>query len=455
MRIVIIGGSDAGISAALRAQEVAPSASITVLLADSYPNFSICGLPFYLSGETPDWKQLAHRTQFAGIELLTEHRAVHIDVENQFVLAKHQAKSRAIPYNRLVIGTGAAPTRPPISGLDEPGVFVLHTMQDSFQIQDFLLSAQPRSALIVGAGYIGVEMADALTHRGLEVTLASRPETVLPTVEPQLGELVEQELAAHGVQLWRGVTISTIQRAAERLKVLSSQGEERIADLVIIATGVRPDTDLGRTAGLALGEPGAIKVSRGMETIVPGIYAAGDCVETWHRVREGYTYLPLGTTSHKQGRVAGENAAGGNAAFAGAVGTQVVKVFGLAIARTGLLDHEARQAGFEPVTIAFESWDHKVYYPGATKLHLRVTGDRNSGRLLGAQMVGSWRAEVSKRIDILATALHHGMKVNELNDLDLSYTPPFSSPWDPVQMSAQAWCRAAKTKYSRQETIHV
>lgn len=455
MRIVIIGGSDAGISAALRAQEIAPSASITVLLADSYPNFSICGLPFYLSGETPDWKQLAHRTQFDGIELLTEHRAVHIDVGNQFLLAKHQGKSRAIPYDRLIIGTGAVPIRPSISGLGEPGVFVLHAMEDSFRIQDFLLSAQPRSALIIGAGYIGVEMADALTHRGLEVTLASRPKTVLTTVEPELGELVEQELAAYGVQLWRGVTISGIESTAERLKVISSQGEERTADLVIVATGVRPDADLGRTARLDLGEHGAIKVSRRMETTIPGVYAAGDCVETWHRVRQAYTYLPLGTTSHKQGRVAGENAVDGNGTFAGVVGTQVVKVFGLAIARTGLLNDEARDAGFEPVTMAFESWDHKVYYPGATKLHIRVTGDRNAGRLLGAQIVGSWKAEVSKRIDIFATALHHGMRVDELNDLDLSYTPPLSSPWDPVQMSAQAWCRAVETNYPSQETIHV
>jgi NADPH-dependent 2,4-dienoyl-CoA reductase/sulfur reductase-like enzyme len=301
--------------------------------------------------------------------------------------------------------------------------------------------------VIVGGSDAGISAAPR--------AFASRPEAVLTTVEPQLGEVIGQELATHGVQLWRGVTVSAIQKAAERLKVISSGGEERTADLVIVATVVRPDTDLGRTAGLELGKQGAIKVSRGMETTVPGIYAAGDCVETWHRVREGYTYLPLGTTSHKQGRVAGENAAGGNATFAGVVGTQVVKVFGLAIARTGLLDREAQQAGFEPVTIAFESCDHKVYYPGATKLHLRVTGDRNSARLLGAQMVGSWKAEVSKRIDIFATALRHGMNVDELNDLDLSYTPPLSSPWDPVQMSAQAWCRAVKTTYPSQETIHV
>lgn len=455
MRIVIIGGSDAGISAALRAQEVDPSASITVLLTDSYPNFSICGLPFYLSGETPDWKQLAHRTRFDGIELLTEHQAVHIDVENQFVLAKHQGKSSALAYDRLIIGTGAVPVRPPIQGLSEPGVFLLHTMEDSFRIHGFLSDKQPRSALIIGAGYIGVEMADALTHRGIKVTVASRPERALPSVEPELGKLVEEELEAHGVQLWRGVNVTAIESAAGHLKASSTKGEERIADLVIIATGVRPDSELARGAGLQLGDHGAIRVSRRMETTVPQIYAAGDCVETWHRVRECYAYLPLGTTSHKQGRVAGENAAGGGTTFSGVVGTQVVKVFDLAIARTGLLHQEAEVAGFDPVTIPFESWDHKVYYPGATRLNLRVTGGRKTGRLLGAQIAGSWKAEVAKRIDIFAAALHHGMCVDELNDLDLSYTPPLSSPWDPVQMSAQAWSRALRANYPSQETIHV
>ena len=170
-----------------------------------------------------------------------------------------------------------------------------------------------------------------------------------------------------------------------------------------------------------------------METTIPGIYAAGDCTETWHRVLDGYTYLPLGTTSHKQGRIAGENAGGGHATFAGVVGTQVVKVFGLAVARTGLLHDEAQRAGFQPFTAEFECWDHKVYYPGAAKLNMRVTGDLDSGRLLGAQIVGSWKAEVAKRIDIFAAALHQAMKVDELNELDLSYTPPLSSPWDPVR----------------------
>jgi NADPH-dependent 2,4-dienoyl-CoA reductase/sulfur reductase-like enzyme len=210
-------------------------------------------------------------------------------------------------------------------------------------------------------------------------------------------------------------------------------------ELVLVGVGVQPNAEIGQNAGLPTGVKGALRVNRRMETDIPGVYAAGDCVETWHRLLETYAYLPLGTTSHKQGRIAGENAVGGSREFQGSLGTQVVKVFDLAIARTGLRDEEARKAGFEPITVQSRHFDHKAYYPGAQELRLSVTGDRQSDKLLGAQILGHWRSEVSKRIDVYATALFHSMKVEELNDLDLSYTPPLGSPWDAVQIAAQAW----------------
>lgn len=210
---------------------------------------------------------------------------------------------------------------------------------------------------------------------------------------------------------------------------------------MLVGVGVQPVTDLAQSAGVTLGVRNAIRVSRAMETHVPDIYAAGDCVETWNHLLGRPTYLPLGTTAHKQGRIAGENAVGGRREFAGTLGTQVVKVFEVAAARTGLRDTEAVQAGFDPLTVESTGWDHKVYYPGAHELRIRVTGDRKTGRLLGAQMVGHWHGEVAKRIDVFATALFHGMCIDDLNALDLSYTPPLSSPWDPVQMSAQAWVK--------------
>ena len=218
-----------------------------------------------------------------------------------------------------------------------------------------------------------------------------------------------------------------------------SAGFSTTADLVLVGVGVQPVTDLAQSAGVKLGECNAIRVSRAMETDAPDIYAAGDCAETWHRLLERPTYLPLGTTAHKQGRIAGENAVGGHQEYAGTLGTQVVKVFDLVVARTGLRDEEARRASFDPLTVESTCWDHTVYYPGAHEMRLRLTGDQQTGRLLGAQIAGDFALEVAKRVDIFATALFHDMGIDDLNALDLSYTPPVSSPWDPVQMSAQKW----------------
>ena len=443
-RLVIIGGSDAGISAALRAREVDSAVEVMVVVADAFPNYSICGLPFYLSGEVPEWQALAHRTvaeiEAHGITLRLNERAEAIDPRQQVVQVIDQSgRSHALAYDQLVIATGAAPIRPSIPGLGGPGVYYLHTMADSFALSQHLTEALPRSAIIIGGGYIGLEMADALTLRGLSVTLIQRGASILKTLDPPLSRLVTTELEEHGVQVLTGSVIEGIERHGSQAKVYEAAGAQYTADLVLVAVGVQPDTALARTAGVQLGIHGAIAVTRQMETNVERVYAAGDCVETWHRMLQHPSYLPLGTTAHKQGRVAGENAVGGQRVFAGSLGTQVVKVFDLACARTGLTEAEARAAGYAPSTQEVVTWDHKRYHPGAESLHVRLTGDRHSGRLLGAQIVGHWRAEVAKRIDIFATALFHEMTVDALSDLDLSYTPPLGSPWDPVQVAAQAW----------------
>ena len=443
LRFLIIGGSDAGISAALRARELDSSALITVVLADGFPNFSICGLPFFLSGETPDWHQLAHRTEFKGIELLTWHTAIGIDAVNKTVEVLDRKKERqSLPYDRLLIATGAGPLIPKITGIDLPRVFTLHTMADSFAVHNYLADERPRSAIIVGAGYIGVEMADALMHRGLRVTLVGKTRSVLPTVDSELGDVLGEELRRHRVNVMTSVEVTGIE-SSNCLRVTGTNGFEESAEMVLVAAGVKPTSELAARAGISTGQKGAIQVDTSMRTNIPDIYAAGDCAETWHRMLQQYRYLPLGTTSHKQGRVAGENAVGGDKQFAGSVGTQVVKVFELAAARTGLRENEATYAGFKPLTVETAAWDHKAYYPGAREMRIRVTGDTDMGKLLGAQIVGHWRSEVAKRVDIFAAALFNGMSVEDLNDLDLSYTPPLSSPWDPVQLAAQNWCREA------------
>lgn len=442
--LIIVGGSDAGISAGLRARELDPGCEVTLVVADRFPNYSICGLPFYLSGEVQDWHALAHRTIMeiagAGIHLLLDCTVQAIDAASHRVfLVDEREQARQLSYDRLIIATGAKPVRPYLVGLDLPGVFLLRFMADAFAVQQHLETQAPRSALIIGGGYIGMEMADALTRRGLSVVVVEHAASVLKTIDTSLGSRVHAELARQGVRVETGVRVERIERDGTHLRVIGSPSFQVAADLVLVAVGVEPRSDLAREARIEVGEGGAIRVSRRMETNVADIYAAGDGVETWHRLLGRPTYLPLGTTAHKQGRIAGENAVGGTRVFAGTLGTQVVKIFDLVVARTGLRDEEAIQAGFAPLTVETKTWDHNVYYPGAHEVYIRLTGDRETGRLLGAQMTGQIRAEIAKRIDVFATALFNGLDVEDLNDLDLSYTPPLSSPWDPVQKSAQAW----------------
>jgi len=473
VHIVAIGGSDAGVSAALRARELDPSADVTVVVADAYPNFSICGIPYYVSGEVGHWSNLAHRThadlEATGMTLRLDTLATAIDVAgHRLALRTADGTETALPYDRLIIGTGALPAVPPIAGLADPGdplaagtsdglgpadgVHLLHSMGDTFAVMDTLTRHHPASAIVVGAGYIGLEMTEGLTTRGIQVTQIEMADQVLPTVDPPLGALVAAELATHGVEVLTRTTVRGIERADPdapgRLLVhAATTGPDgatttmtRSADLILVVTGVRPDSRLAATAGATLGPRGAIAVNERLETGLPDIYAAGDCVITHHRLL-GTTWLPLGTTAHKQGRVAGENALGGDRLFAGSLGTQVVKIFDAVAARTGLREHEALAAGYSPATSQAGPDDHKAYYPGAQPIAIRVTGDTGSGRLLGAQLVGRRGSEVAKRVDTYAAALFHGMTVDALADLDLSYTPPLGSPWDAVQMAAQTWTR--------------
>jgi NADPH-dependent 2,4-dienoyl-CoA reductase/sulfur reductase-like enzyme len=460
MHLVMIGGSDAGISAALRARELDPSADVTVIAADAYPNFSICGIPYYVSGEVTHWRNLAHRTiadlEATGMRLRLDTTAARIEVaDRKLALTDAAGREELIAYDKLLVGTGAVPVRPPIGGIAGPGalgsadgVHLLHSMGDTFAVMRTLEELSPASAVIVGAGYIGLEMAEALTARGLAVTQIEQLPEVLPTVDPQLGQLVRDQLTGHGVEVLTRTAVTAVTRApagstarlAVQARTADGQDVTRGADMVLVVVGVRPDTGLAASAGARLGAKGAVAVDRQMRTTLPDVFAAGDCVATYHRLL-GDTYLPLGTTAHKQGRVAGENALGGSREFAGSLGTQVVKIFDHAAARTGLRDHEAAAAGFDPVTVQSQADDHKAYYPGSHRITMRVTGDRGTGRLLGLQLFGHRHAEIAKRVDIAAASIFHEMTVDAVSDLDLSYAPPLGSPWDAVQMGTQAWTR--------------
>jgi NADPH-dependent 2,4-dienoyl-CoA reductase/sulfur reductase-like enzyme len=454
VHVLAVGGSDAGISAALRARELDSSVEVSVVVADEYPNFSICGIPYLVSGDVRDWRMLAHRSmadlEAAGLRLLLNSSANGVEVDaRRLSVADADGRESQLPYDELVIGTGATPVCPPIGGLDtlgpDDGVFLLHTIGDTFALTRFIDTHRPATAVVVGAGYIGLEMAEALTVRGMRVTQVEMLAEVLPTVDPSLGRLVRDRLTKAGVEVLTGTAVHRIDRRGARLRVVGDDELDRAVDLVLVVAGVQPDTKLAAAAGARLGTRGAVEVDRRMRTGMPHIWAAGDCVITHHRLL-GTTYLPLGTTAHKQGRIAGENAIGGDREFAGVLGTQVVKVFDLAAARTGLREVEARQAGFDPRSVESDADDHKAYYPGAHSIRIGVTADTATHRLLGVQMVGHKDAAVAKRIDIAATAIHHGMTVDEFADLDLSYTPPLGSPWDAVQMAAHAWERAARER---------
>jgi len=442
--MLIIGGSDAGISAAFRIKELNEQAEVTVVVADGYPGFSICGLPFFLSGEVTDWHALAHHNQAEfekhGIRLLLDHRAEVIFPKTKRVrMISSNGQTREITYDKLLIATGAESTRPPMTGLDQPGVFLLRWMADGFAMQKFIEKNSPRQCVIIGGGYIGLEMADAMTHRGLEVTILEFAPEILTTMDTTLGRLIRAELEAKGVTVITGKAVQRIEHKDNSLHVHTTTGEITMSDMVLVATGVKPSTQLAQTAGIALGVAGAIQIDRKMNTDIPDILAAGDCAETWHHILKNKVYMPLGATAHKQGRVAGENMAGGNREYQGSLGTQAVKVFDQIAAGTGLRDVQAARSGFDPLTVTFTTLDHNAYYQGAKEMTICITGDRRTGKLLGAQIVGHRGSEIAKRIDIIAASLYNGMQVEDLCDLDLSYTPPLSSPWDPVQKAAMRW----------------
>ena len=436
--MLIIGGSDAGISAALRARELNGTIKITMILADEFPNLSICGIPYAVSKEVTQWQNLAHRTvddlKAFDIDFYMNTWATAIDAENHTVTAMRGDDQLTFTYDKLMVGTGAVPKELPIAG-EGAGIHVLHTMGDFFDIEAQLVQHQPKRAAIVGAGYVGIEMAEALTRRDVSVTLVQRGSEVLSTVEPDLGASVHDALTDNGVTVLTDETITEIQATEAGYHLIGSTTDDTF-DFVLVVVGVRPNSELLVNAGAAVTNQNAVVVDDQMRTNLPDVYAAGDLVQTKHRLL-GETYLPLGTTAHKQGRVAGANIVGRESHFAGIIGSQVLRAFDVIVARTGLLPNEATAAGFMEITTTAVVDDHKGYFPGAEKMTIRVTADKESHKILGAQLVGKYGSEVAKRADVFATAIYNGMTVEAFSDLDLTYSPVVGAPWDAVQAAVQ------------------
>jgi NADPH-dependent 2,4-dienoyl-CoA reductase/sulfur reductase-like enzyme len=425
MRLLVIGGVAAGLSAAARARRLDPSLEILVLEKGPAISYGACGLPYYLEGRVRELDDLVLYTP----ESFRKSRNISVRTGAEVTAIAHGRREvvldrERVHYDRLVIATGARPIAR-IAGADQPHVFRLHTLADAARLKQYLTERRPRRAVVIGAGYIGLEVADALRRNGLAVTIVEAGPWILHREDAELTALVRAHLERFQVELRCGVKMERIE--PDRVADLP-------CDLVILAEGLEPNVSLAAEAGIERGRSGAIRVDERMETNLPGVYAAGDCAEANHLVLGRPAWIPLGTTANKMGRVAGANAAGRRETFPGIVGTAIVRVFDLGIATTGLSEDQARKEGFQPVKARITAPSRAAYF-GGKPVTVHLIADRVSGRLLGASITGE--TGVAGRINVVAAALHARMRVDDFEQLDLAYAPPFAPVWDPLLIAAQ------------------
>jgi NADPH-dependent 2,4-dienoyl-CoA reductase/sulfur reductase-like enzyme len=443
--LVIVGGVAAGLAAAMEARRAAPGLPVTVFERTRDISYGACGLPYVVAGLIPSPESLILHTpeyfrERHDIDVRLDAEVLELLPSKSVVRVREAEGVREVGYDALVLATGAAAVCPEIPGRELEGVFVLRHLRDGRSMLRFIEEARPRAAVVVGAGYIGLEMAEAFRARGLSTTLVESSETVMGALAGGARDRVVEELRANGVEVHFGERAVGFEGARGRVaRVLTDSGRAVEADIVSIGVGVRPEVALARDAGLEVGESGALVTDERQRTSAPGVYAAGDCCEVLHRVSGRRVWHPLGQPAVRQGWVAGANAAGGDtnvaARYAGVVGTTAVKVFGVEAARTGLSLAEARAGGFDASEVESASHSRAGYYPGGSEIYTRVVSD-GRGRLLGAQLVG--REGVAQRVDVFAAALHAGMKVEEVERLDLAYAPPFAPTIDPIIRAAHA-----------------
>jgi NADPH-dependent 2,4-dienoyl-CoA reductase/sulfur reductase-like enzyme len=434
-------------SATSAARRLKPDIEIVVLERGPHVSFVLCGLPYFIADVVKMQDELiVHPPEYfraeRNIDVRTGCEVKRIDTQNvavEFVDLARRERS-VIAYDKLIIAAGAQPIVPSIRGLGLAGVFALRSLESGATIKEFVARRPVRRAAIIGAGYIGLEMAESLRTAGAQVTMIEAGDSVLPGSEPEIGELIEAELRRQSVELRKQQLALSFESGADAtVERVTTDGDDVQADMVLIATGARPDAAIARETGIVVGELGGIVTDDMMRTNVPDVYAAGDCVESRHILTGRPVFLPLGTTANKQGHVAGENACGGHAVFPGILSSLSFKVFDLEVARTGLSHDQAEIAGFAPVSAVVSFPSRSSFYPGGETLTLKLVADRRNGRLLGAQMAGS--EAVAKRIDVVATALHAKMTVSDLLYLDLAYAPPFGPVWDGIQLAAQELLR--------------
>ena len=439
----MVGGDAAGMAAASQAKRRAgDDIEVVALERSHHVSYSACGIPYWVGGDVTSADALVARTpdehRERGIDLRMRHEVTAIDVDRRQVTVNdgERASSYALDFDELVIATGAVPVRPDLPGADALGIFGVQTLDDGDAVIDALRSDRPRTAVVVGAGYIGIEMAEAMVRQGLSVTVVDRGEEPMSTLDPDMGRLVHKAMEDMGIDVRTECAVERFVVDAGRVQGVVADGETIHADIVVLGIGVRPNTALAKDAGLPLGESGGLRVDRRMRVVGhDDIWSGGDCVETFNRVSQQWGHVALGTHANKHGRVIGENVSGGYATFPGVVGTAISKVCELEIARTGLVEVEATAAGLRFESVTIEATTTAGYLPAARPMTVKMLAEVRSGRLLGAQIVG--REGSAKRIDVCAVALWNEMTVEEMTGLDLGYAPPFSPVWDPVLVAAR------------------
>ena len=440
MKVVIVGGVAGGATAAARIRRLDEQAEVIVFERSGYISYANCGLPYYIGGVIEDPEDLTLQTPESfwkrfRIQMKVRHEvtAIHPDRKTVSVRNLETGEDFEEAYDQLLLSPGAKPVWPELPGMGSERLFTLRTVEDTFRIKEFINQNRPKSAVMVGGGFIGLEMAENLRQLGMEVTIVQRSRQLMNPFDPDMAAFIHNEVRKHGVKLMLGHSLEGFREKNSGLEVLLRDGVSVSADMVILAIGVTPESMLAKEAGLALGIKGSILVNDRMQTSLPDIYAVGDAVQVKHFVTGADSLIPLAGPANKQGRIAADNICGGDSRYLGSQGSSVIKVFDMTAATTGINEGSAKKAGLHVDKVILSPMSHAGYYPGGKMMTMKIIFEKETYRLLGAQIIGY--EGVDKRIDVLATAIHAGLKGNQLKDLDLAYAPPYSSAKDPVNMA--------------------
>ena len=441
-RVVVIGGGASGMAAASKAKRSNPELEVVVIEGSGYVSYAPCGIPYYIGGIVKSDKDLVHYTpeffiKKRGIDVRIKTKVINVDFDSKTVVTvDDKGSEKELDFDFLVIATGSKPIKPPIDGIELEGIETVKFIEDGIRIKK--KSKHVENVVVVGGGYIGLEMADAFHMLNKKVTLIEMLPHVLPNIDHDMAMLLENELRNKGVEVKLGEKVVAFEGDDYVKKVITEKGEYK-ADLVILAVGVSPQTDLFKNSNLELGYKGAIKVNNKMQTNIDGVYAAGDVAETIHMVSGKPTWIPLAQTANKMGRVAGANIAGDDMTFPGVLGTAFTKVLDLNVGRTGLSSVEAKEYGFNVGTVKIKAKTRANYYPGGKDIIVKLIYDKDSRKLLGGQIISE--GDPSGRINVIATALYAGLKVDDLFFIDLGYAPPFAPVWDPLVVASSVSSR--------------